>query len=200
MDVNLENLIEKIKKEGVDQAQLKSDEIIAEAKKEANALVRAAKNEAGEIVEKAKVNAEKMRANGEMALQQAARDSELKLKESFMDLFDRVFKRQIAAALEPEFLSRLVLKTVETWAKGGQVEIQVNRSDLEVLQELLFAGISQELKESITLRASSAVTSGFRVELKGEKLYYDITDESITAVFMAHLNPNLREILDRADG
>ena len=43
MDIKLENLIEKIKKEGVEDAQRKADEILKKAEKEAASIVEDAR-------------------------------------------------------------------------------------------------------------------------------------------------------------
>lgn len=200
MDVSLENLIEKIKKEAIEEGKQASAEIVNGAKSEAASIVDNARAEAEKILRDAKNQAADLEESAKQALQQAARDVELLLKERIGSLFDRVFKREVGAALSPEFLGSLVGKMVTEWAREGQVEVTVNAADREKLEALLFSGLKGELKNSVTIRASQTVSKGFRIELKGENVYYDFTDDSIADALKAFINPSLQAILDGKDG
>ena len=112
----------------------------------------------------------------------------------------RVFKREVGDALTPEFLEGMILKLVTEWAKEGEAEITVNDADKERLEALLFSHLKEDLKGSVSLRVSSTVSKGFRIELKGENVYYDFTDDTIADALKAFINPSLQAILDRDDG
>ena len=200
MDANLESLIEKIKKEAIEEGQQASDRIVNKAKEEAVAITDNAEVEAEKIVSDAKVQAEKLQENANQALRQAARDVELLLKEQLSTLFDRVFKREVGGALGPDFLEGIILKLVTEWAKEGAVGVAVSAADKEKLETLLFSHLEEELKESVTIRASHAVAKGFRFELKGGSVYYDFTDETIAEALKAFINPSLQAILNGNDG
>ena len=57
-----------------------------------------------------------------------------------------------------------------------------------------------QLEQSVTIRASHAVASGFRFELKEGSVYYDFTDETIADALKAFINPSLQAILNGKDG
>ena len=200
MDTNLESLIEKIKKEAIEEGQQASDSIVNKAKEEAASITDSASVEAEKIISDAKIQAEKLQENANQALRQAARDVELLLKEQLSALFDRVFKREVGNALGPDFLEGIILKLVDQWAREGTVEVAVSAADKEQLETLLFSHLEEELKESVTIRASQAVTRGFRFELKGGSVYYDFTDETIADALKAFINPSLQAILNGNDG
>ena len=200
MDTNLESLIEKIKKEAIEEGQQASDSIVNKAKEEAASITDSASVEAEKIISDAKIQAEKLQENANQALRQAARDVELLLKEQLSTLFDRVFKRGVGGALEPDFLEGIILKLVAEWAREGDVEVAVSAADKEKLEALLFSHLGEELKESVTIRASHAVAKGFRFELKGGSVYYDFTDETIAEALKAFINPSLQAILNGNDG
>ncbi|OQX87517.1 hypothetical protein B6D60_03760 [candidate division KSB1 bacterium 4484_87] len=200
MDVKLDSLIEKIRKEGIEEGKKTADELIQDAKKKAEKIVADAKKEADKIVEDGKKQAEQFRANAEADINQAARNTELLLKEKILATFDQVFKREVGDALEPDFMARLIQKLVSDWVKGRDVEVIVSENDKKKLETLLFTGLKKEVKDTITLRASSEVTSGFKIGIKNDQMFYDFTDDAIVDVLRTLINPKLREILDRKDG
>ncbi|RKY86561.1 hypothetical protein DRP98_00045 [candidate division KSB1 bacterium] len=200
MEVKLENLIEKIKKEGVEQAQKTSEEIINDAKQKAASIIDDAKQQANKIIEEAKQKATKLQRQGESALQQASRDTLLLVKERLIALFDKVFKKEISNALSPDFTQQLIKTIVEQWARDSQKEILVSKEDKEKIQELLFSSLKEELKNSIIIKVSDRISKGFRIGIKGEDVYYDFTDESITECLKEFVSPSLKEILNKKNG
>ncbi|MFA4921195.1 MAG: hypothetical protein WC611_03605, partial [Candidatus Neomarinimicrobiota bacterium] len=90
MDVKLDGLIEKIKQEGIAEAQRSADEIIKKAEAEAQEILEKARRTASQIETEGQQNADKLRANAEAAIRQAARDTILVTKENLQKLFDRV--------------------------------------------------------------------------------------------------------------
>lgn len=200
MDIQLENLIEKIKKEGVEEARKKKERMIDEAKGEARRIVESANKEAENIIEKASAEAEKFNKNAELAIRQAARDAQLSVKAGLKNLFDRVFKERVSGTLDPDFLKDLILMIVGKWAKEPHVEIVVSPSDRKKLEKLLSHAIQKELKDKVTLSVSSDVARGFRVGLKDGDVFYDFSDESIAEMLKVYLNPRIKEILDKQDG
>lgn len=196
MEVKLESLIEKIKKEGIEEARQTSEQIVAQAQQQAAATVAQAKEEAARIIAQGKAEAERFRRNAELALQQAARDTLLSLKERISELFDRVFKQEVAQTLSPEFLSQLIQNLVSQWARDGAAEVVVSAEDKEKLQALLFSGLRQQLRDGLVLRVGDSVRKGFRIGLRGEDVYYDFTEESIAEVLKSFLNPTLQALLN----
>jgi V/A-type H+-transporting ATPase subunit E len=197
MDVKLDSLIEKIRKEGIEEAQQNADQIIKDAKQKAASLVEQAKEDAEKIIADGKKQVDQYRDTAEIDLKQSARNFELLLKEKLNSLFDNVFKRQVDAELKPNFLKEMILKIIENWAKGTQTEIVLNENDKKQLEDVLFSGIKDDLKKSINLRVSSEIINGFRIGLKGDQVYYDFSDETIAEVLKSLINPKLKEILEK---
>lgn len=200
MDVKLDSLIEKIKKEGVEDAQKQSEDILKDAKQNAASITENAQKEAEKIIEDGKKQAEQFRKNAESDLHQAARNTQLLLKEKITALFDNVFKREVGEKLTPEFLKELIMKIVSSWSEDSGAEIVVNEKDKKKLEALLFEGLKKDVKDSITVRASKEVTSGFHIGMKGDQVYYDFSDEAIADVLKTLISPSLKEILDRENG
>jgi vacuolar-type H+-ATPase subunit E/Vma4 len=200
MDVQLGTLIEKIKKEGVEESRLVSQKMIHEASAESARIVDEAKQKAARMLEDAREKSRSFQKSGELAVQQAARDAVLQLKGQIHALFERVFKREISEALTPETVRDIVLKLVDQWAAGAGAEIVLNEKEKARIENLLFAGVRRELKSTIVLGGSPDIEHGFRIGLKGESVRYDFTDEGVSQTLMQFLKPRLREIMEKGNG
>ena len=196
MEAKLENLIEKIKQDGVEEAERQSKEIIAKAKNEASEIVNSAKNKAKEIAQEAEKEAEKFKQNAESAIQQAARDLVLLLKERIRTLFDSLFKMNVSETFSIDFLKELIVKIVVNWGQDSTLEVLVSDADKQKLQELVFSSLKKELRNTIILKTDNRIHKGFRIGIKGEEVYYDLTDEGILEFLKQFLSPSLSEILD----
>lgn len=200
MDVKLGNLIEKIKKEGIEEAQQSADTLLQDAKKKADAIVEDAKKNAEKIIADAKAESQQFEQNGILAVKQAARDSELLLKSRITAMFDQVFKREVAQTLSADFMKEMIVKLVDEWVKGGNADVVVSEKDKAALEAVLFKGVQANLKDKVQIRVSNDVTSGFEIGLKDSNVYYDFTDDSIADTLKLFLKPKIKEILDRSNG
>ncbi len=200
MDIKLDNIIEKIKKEGVESAQKEADKKLQEARKKADNIIDEAKKKADTIISNAIKETEKMKAASEVSLKQASRDAILQIKNSVINLFDNIFKREISSVLTPEFIKELILKIVEEWEKGGIEKVKLSDEDKKKVEKLLLSSIKKKIKEGLTIQVDKEISHGFRIGLKQEDVYYDFTEESIAELLMKYLNPRLREIMDKQNG
>ena len=201
MDVKLDSLIEKIRKEGIEEAEHTSEEIISTSKKEASEIVKKAKQEAAAILKDAEKKAAQFQENSETAVRRAARDTELLVKERITGLFDSALKKEVSEALSPDFLKDLILKVLSEWVKKNtDVEIEISGKDKEKLIDLVSSKLKKDLKDSVTIKLGNRATQGFRIGLKDEHVYYDFSEDSIAEALRMFLNPTLREILEKQDG
>jgi V/A-type H+-transporting ATPase subunit E len=200
MEVKLENIIEKLRKEGVEGAKQESEAMLEKARKEADALVKAAKQEAEDMKAEGGRKAEQFQKNAELAIKQAGRDAQLLLKEQILSMLDRVFKKQIAETLKPEFLRDLIMEVLKSWDKGAEVEILVNDKDKKKLESLLLSRLKRDARDTLTLKPSQEIAHGFRIGTKGEDVYYDFTEESIAEMLGLFLNPQLNDLIGKTDG
>jgi len=196
MEIKLENLIAKLKQEGVEAAQKEAAEILQKANAEANAIVAKAKEDAQQIIAAAQQESQKLQRNAEAAIRQAARDTILVTKENLSKLFARAFTAAIARQLQPAFLMELIRKVVES-NFGAQLEFSVSPADLEQLKQLLLQETYASIRDVVVLKPERSITAGFRVRRVDENLYYDLDNESIAAFLQEFLNPAIRQILEQ---
>ncbi|MCK4917898.1 MAG: DivIVA domain-containing protein [Candidatus Omnitrophica bacterium] len=202
MEVKLDSLIEKIKKDGVEEAKKASDEIIQKANKEAEKIINEAKHKAEKFLNDSKDEFEKLKNNTQSSLKQASRDLLLVLREQIMGVFDRIFKKQVSKSLTPDLIKQLIVKVVDNWVvqKNDVVEVLVNEDDKKKLEDLMLSLLKQEAGNMIEINIGKNVDKGFRIGIKGQDVYYDLTDESILEAIKEFINPSIAAMLDNNNG
>ena len=117
MSEDLQSLLEKINREGVEKARAEADKIIADAKAKAADIVKTANAEAA----KAKADAEKAAADyaarAAETVRQAERDTILKIETSVTALLEKVLKADVDAALADEKGITLFLSSTQLYRR-----------------------------------------------------------------------------------
>ena len=200
MNEKLDSLIQRIRQEGVDEAQRTSDTMLAEAEEQARRIGQEARLESERILEAAKQEAADLREKGEQALRQASRDTVLLLRERIVALFESALQKEIAESLDPGLLVKLLESVVGQWRPDAEIEVLVSETDSEALAGLTRSRLKQMLTTPISIVPSSRVTKGFRIGTKGGDVYYEFTDEALLESLKSVLAPRLRAILDGSRG
>ncbi len=195
MDVKLEKLIDKIKAEGIEQAEQEAGQILQNAKKEADQIVKGANKKADQIIEDAKTETEKLQISGKSALKQAERDAVLVTKERITEILNNVFKKEISEKLKPDVVVELIKKMVENSGDDQKMKALVSQQDVDKLEKLLVSKAQKGLADSVEIKVDRGVSKGFRIGKKGEDVYYDFTDESIAEFLREFLNPSIQKML-----
>jgi len=195
MDVKLDKLINKIKSEGIEQAEKESGQILQNAKKEADKIIADAKKKAEKIIADAKEETEKLQNSGKSALKQAERDAVLVTKEKLVKILDNVFKQQVGEELKPEVLVKLIEKMAKNFGDDAKMQALVSQQDAKELKDLMLEKTNKALADSLEIKVDRGISKGFRIGKKGEDVYYDFTDESITDFLREFLNPSIKKML-----
>ncbi|MDD4957386.1 MAG: hypothetical protein PHH49_05205 [Candidatus Omnitrophica bacterium] len=199
MEMDLQNIISKIKQEGVDEAEKQAQDLIAQARKKAAEIEGRAKKDSDAMLQKAAREAEKIKVSGEEAVRQAARDVILTLKDSIIRLFGEVLKAKVSESMTPDVMKDVIVKLADTVSRdGGALEVLVGEKDEKQLGEALKAALNEKMGSGMTIKVSRNVESGFRVGLKGKEAYYDFTDEAVAEALKTFLNPKINEMLSKA--
>jgi V/A-type H+/Na+-transporting ATPase subunit E len=198
MESDLKSLIDKIKQDGVAQAESEASEIIKDARLQAEDILNKAKEEAQRIIANAQKESEDFKKASDIALKQAARDALLALRVRVSEFFARVVKDKVTEALDHDALKDIIAKAVEQSMKSGVAEIEIilSEKDKKSLEKTLFSALRKEAKERVLLQDKQGVQSGFRVGVKGADSYLDFTDGAIADGFRRYLNPKLADALD----
>ncbi len=197
MESQLQSLINKIKTDGVAEAEKEAQAVVTEAENKASRIEAEAKTKADEIVERAKQEAARTEEAGKKALEQAGRNLVLGLEKNITGLFDTVMKEEIKTALTPDVLATLLEKILGQWEPGKGVVVQLSKEDAAALTNGLLGKLQEKAKGGLTLQPVDTVDSGFSIGEKDGSAYYDFTDWGIAEVLAEYLNPMLGDILKK---
>lgn len=210
----VQELISRIRDDGVQAGESKAEEIIAQARSDAARLVREATEEAQQTRDKAAAEIKSEQDAALAALQMAARDTRLQLEAEVMAAFEEHVKRLVAPVTsDGSFIRALILvlagQAVQQYPVDQELEILV--SDLisgreEENQELddrireAVLGISSDmLREGVEIIPDRDVAGGARVRVVGENLEIDLSEDAISKLLLKHLLPRFRAIIEGID-
>ena len=199
-NTNLNDIIQKIKAEGIEEAERRSEEIIKEARLTASKILNKAGLDAEAITKEAEEEIRKKEGIGKMALEQAARDIILSIQTSLTEIFDSLIKREYQTVLSGKPLETVLIKLIEGWQKDEMgelnIELLLSESDRNALLEGFLSKLNEEIKTGIELKAHPNIEKGFRVGVKGSHVYHDFTDEGLAEVLAEYLNPSFYKFID----
>ncbi|MDR2150383.1 MAG: V-type ATP synthase subunit E [Spirochaetaceae bacterium] len=197
MDIQLQELIDKIKKEGIEATQAEIAQQKAKAEAEARHIIEAAQKEAAAIIAQGKIDAERSEAAGKAALEQAARNLILAFKAEIETLLGKLVRQELSTAYTADVLKLTLPDLLKSWvsAQTNTIDLIVSESDLQKLQDFFNAKLDEQLKKGITLKSSRNIGAGFRIAAKDGSAYYDFSDEAVAEMLAGYLNPRLAAIL-----
>ena len=197
MDAQLQELLESIKKEGIDTAKQEADRIVEEARKQAGQIVADAEAQGKSSLERAREDAARLEATAKDAIRQAGRDLVLSLESQIGRIFERIVKETVSSSYDQRVLQDAIVGIVTAFptAEAQQLEVLLSQSDLGGLESSLRGRLGQALGEGIEIRAGGNIDGGFKLSEKGGKAYYDFTSEGIAETLSAYLNPRLASLI-----
>jgi V/A-type H+-transporting ATPase subunit E len=200
MDIQLKELIETIKKDGIASAEAKAAQIIAEAEQKAEEIRQKAQKEAEKLIQEAKREIGRTEQASRDALVQAGRDLLLGLERRIVLLFEGVIKAATQEALEGEGMVQILTALVSAWVEKNtpDIEILLSPKDYQKLEKGLQSRLAKELKKGVVIKPAPSVEAGFRIGDKNGSAYYDFTVEGLAEILSATLSPRLAELLKKA--
>ena len=178
MELQIQDLISSIKKDGIDSANQEAAAIVAEAKSKAAQILADARNEAEQTLAKAQQEAELYRKNAELSAQQAKRDATLAFGREVQTQFEKILTSKVEKAADDKALITLIGAALQ-----GENAADYTAEVGEVT-DALKEGLAQQLRAGLELRPSSKVHCGFRLAAKDGSGYFDCSEEEITQMLM----------------
>ncbi len=203
----VQNLIERIRDEGVQAAQNEADRLLSDAHKQAAEILAAARTDADALRASSQAEIEAHRKASLDALQLAARDTVLDLKARVIARFEEFVKRLVVSATRDEQLIRnivLVLagRAAEEFIQDKEIEVRISKALLgeSTLQkegkQAILALSSDMLREEIELAADYEIEGGARVRLVKDKLEIDLSDRAVARLISQRMVPRFKAILE----
>lgn len=201
MEIQLQELIDQIKKDGVAAAEKEANSIVDSAKAEAEKIIADAKAQAENILANAKAENERMVKSSEDAIRQAGRNLLISFRESVSRELNTIVSKNVAKVYSCEALSQLIVKIVECWAKNpdtDDVAVILNSADLKSLEEALIAELNEKMLGGVTLKANDNFDGGFRIAVNNGSVYYDYSADAVVDMLSNYLSPKVTELLKEA--
>jgi V/A-type H+/Na+-transporting ATPase subunit E len=200
--VGVDELIDRLKTDGVVKGKSEAEAIVADAKRQAMAILDTARNEADSIVTAAKAEADRICQTSNQALQLAGRDALLKLRESFTLQFENRIRKLVEAELkDPKILGKMILEVAgksrpgESTAKT-EILLPMDAPETDPLISYV-AGVTESmLRQGVTFGVGDDVAAGVKVRLADKDVDIDMSDEALSAFLARFLVPRFRHIMD----
>ena len=213
VSVGVQELLEKLRKQGVNSGRAEGEKLLSEARAKAEAIVADAQKEAENIVAKARKEADFTENSGRESLEMAARDTVLNLKSYLLENFSQKLRETVALELKNEGLLQKMIVEVAGRAgvsSEGSVDIilPANVIGVEDLREhpeklktgTLMSFVVQQarevLKDGVTFSVGSDVQSGITFCLKDKDIQVNMDENAVSDMLLRHLQPRFRALLE----
>lgn len=202
MEIQLHELIEQIKKDGVEAAEAQAEAILLSAKAEAERIISEAQAQADKIIADAKSENAKTVRSGEDAIRQAGRNLLISFRESVARELKSVAGENVNAVYSSDAFAKLIVSAVEGWAAKPEAEdvaVILNGEDLAKLEETVLGQLKAKMLGGVTLKANDNFDGGFRIAVNNGAVYYDYSAEAVTDMLSNYLSPRVTALLKEAE-
>lgn len=196
MDIRVQELLEKIKHEGIESAEAEGAKILKQAEVKRDAILAAAEKEAKAIVAKGVADAARSEESGKAALSQASRDLILAFRGELEKVLADIIRADVDASFDAETLKKALPVILEAWSKDGSDDLAVllPAKDLKTLEAYFKDRLGAALKKGLELRPLKDAKAGFKIIEKGGAAYYDFSAQAVADMIGSYLNTRLAAI------
>lgn len=198
MDFQLQELIDKIKKDGVSSAEAAAAQITADAEKKAASIVEEAQKKSDDMIKNARAEIARLEKASEDAVTQACRNMLITFRDSLIAELDSLIQSEAAKAYSSDLMKTLIPETVKAWSKNAdasELSVILSEKDLKSLENELKAALKAEIAKGLEIKPDSALSAGFRIGVNNGAAFYDYSAESVADLFSAYLNPRVAAIM-----
>ncbi len=178
MEMQIQDLVSAIKKEGVDAAQTEAERIIEEAKRNAESIVSKAHAEADSILKKAENEIETMKESAKTSVEHAKRDAMLFFKNSVQSEFEKLLEADISKTVKEETLAKLIIAALNGEDASNYI------AEIAEITEGLKGELAEKIQAGLEIKANPNVRVGFRLAQKDGSGYFDCSDEELEKMLL----------------
>lgn len=198
----LQSLIERIQREGIEKAETDAAAIVSHAKVKAAEIVKAAEAQAQALLKKADVEARVYAERSAVTLTQVARDVLIAVGQGLESILEQVIREQVGPALSPETMKNMLSQIAQSYAARGMTEnrltVLLSPDDRQSLARLVEAGVRNAFGQGVELIADDRIVKGFKLSIRDGQVVHDFTQAAIAEAMGALLKPHLARIVHRA--
>ncbi|MBN2834575.1 MAG: V-type ATP synthase subunit E [Candidatus Delongbacteria bacterium] len=193
MDVQLKELIDKIKNDGVKSAEESAKAIITDAESKAKQILLDAEKKANDLKTSSQREAELVKQSSTDAVKQAARDLVIDLKKEIEGIFSNLVKSGVESALTGEALGDAIVAVLSNWDKDkvSNLSVLLPANDEEAVKKVISKKLGDLLKSGLEIKPVKTISAGFKVSEKDGNAYYDFSAEGVGEMMATYLSPSL---------
>ena len=199
MQNKLQELTDKLYKEGLSKGKQEGEEILAKAKAQAEEIIAKAQAEAAQILAAAQKQAEEVKTKTASDVKMAASQSIAATRKDIETLIvgkmtDEAVKKALST---PDFIKEIIKAVAEKFTTDGPVELALIlpeslKKDLEPfatkeLAKILGAGVEASF--------SKKVSGGFQIGPKDGGYFVSFTEETFSQLISEYLRPTTKKLL-----
>lgn len=200
MDSRVQEILEKIKREAVDEARAESDRLLAEAESRRQEILANAEKEARAITDKARQEARRSEEAGRAALQQAARDLIRAFRGEVENVLEKMVRGETQAVYDEEMLKQVIPLVLTAWAAkdGRDLTLLVPEDQIKSLETWAAVNLRKTLSGGVELKPLKGLKAGFRIMEKDGAAYYDFSAEAVAEMLAGYLNNHMAALVVEA--
>ncbi len=199
MENKLQELTDKLYKEGLSKGKEEGEAILAKANEKAAEIVEEAKKQAEAILMKARREADDYQAKVEGDVKMAAAQSLQATKKDIENLMvGKMTDKQVSSALSSAGFVKEIIKAVAEKFNAEEAEdlnIVLPESLKKELEPFVSGELAGILKGGVTAEFSKKVAGGFTIGPKDGSYFISLTDETFKSLIGDYLRPATRKIL-----
>jgi len=195
MDTKIQELTDKIYREGVEKGNEEAERIIAAANEKKDAILRDAEVKARQIVEDASKQADELKKHTEAELRLFASQAVEALKSEVTNLVTgRIASDNVrAAATDPDFMRQTILEIAKSWAAGENIDIQT--TDAKGLTDYFASNAKYLLDKGVQITQVNGKAAAFTLSPADGSYKITFREDEFIAYFKEFLRPQLIEML-----
>jgi len=195
MELQVQELLERIKSDGIDAAQAEAGRIVSSAQAQAKTLVADAEKRAADLEAGASARVEALEKASKLALAQASRDTILALRARVEEFMRAAIHSSTAETLDAGYVAKLLPEVLASLAKdsGKDLTVFFPSKTLESLDGALANRLAKEIGAGVQFKPFDGIDAGFRVAVDASGARYDFSAESVADILASRVNKRLAE-------
>ena len=199
MENKLQELTDKLYKEGLSKGKEEGEALIAKAQEKASEIIEAAQNKAEEITRKAEKDAADYKTKVEGDIKMAATQSIQETKKSIENLMLKgmVGGKASSALSSLDFVKEIITAVAKNFnsQEATDIELTLPESLKKELEPFVNGELSKCLDNGVTAKFSGTIPGGFTIGPKDGSYFIDLTSEAFESLIGEFLRPVTRKML-----
>jgi len=200
MELQVQELLDRIKTEGIEAANAEASAMKAQAREDAAAVVSEAEVRAKAREAEAEARIATMEKAAELALYQASRDAILSLRLKVQAFMEEVVRTEAAQVFDAGFLASALPEILKAMGSEGKGDLTVLLSEksLKSMDAALAGRLARELGRGVEFRPYAGLDAGFRIAFRDSAVQYDFSAQAVASILSARMGEHLASSLKKA--